>query len=148
MKLIKYYNYITTLIILLITMYLWTIFTKINYNPNHIMKGHHDYAFNGYLMFIFYCVGWILFITGIILLKDYLMGENSLPVILIIYFGIIGYVSFLLIVCSDFDLKIIRTGAFHKSINLILPCVIVLIFSWTKYAKQIHEKSKTNKYAK
>jgi hypothetical protein len=145
MKLIKNYNYIVISIILLISIYLWTIFTKINYNPNYVMKGHHDYPFNGYLKFMFYCVGWIIFMTGVIQLKHHLMGINRLPLISIIYFGIIGYVFFLLFVCNGFEMEVIKTGMFRKALSLTLPSIIILIFSWSKYAKEIHEESKTKK---
>jgi hypothetical protein len=146
MKLIKNYNYIVISIIILISIYLWTIFTKINYNPNYVMKGHHDYPFNGYLIFIFYCVGWIIFTTGIIQVKHHLMGVNRLPLISIIYFGIIGYVFFLLFVCGDFDITILKTGKFRKALNLILPSIIILVFSRSKYVKKMHEESKINKF--
>lgn len=142
MKLIKNYNKIIIAITLLIITYLWTVFLKIDYNPNHVMKGHHDYSFRGYLLFFFYCIGWIIFLTGIIQLKYHLMGTNRLPLITIIYFGIIGYVFFLLTICCDFDSSIVETGAFRKSMNIFLPSVIVLSFSWTKYVKNIHMKYK------
>ena len=144
MKLIKNFNKIIIVIALLIAIYLWGIFIEIDYNPNYVMKGHHDYAFRGYLLFIFYTIGWVLFLIGIIQLKCHLMGLNRLPLISIIYFGIIGYVFFLLTICGNFDSSIIKTGAFRKSINIVLPSLIVLSFSWTKYVKNIHLESKKN----
>jgi hypothetical protein len=146
MKLIKNYNIIVTSIILLIAIYLWTIFVKIDYDPNYIMKGHHDYRFLGYLKFMIYCIAWVIFIIGIFQLKYHLMGKNRLLLISIIYFGIIGYILYLLSVCYGFGMAIAKTGAFRKALTLILPSLIILIFSWTKYVKKIHKESKSNKF--
>jgi hypothetical protein len=108
------------------------------------MKGPHDYRFRGYLKFMIYCIAWIIFLLGIIQLKFYLLGKNTLPFISIIYCGIIGYVLYLISVTYGFNVEFLETGAFTKALALILTSLIVLIFSWSGYVKKIHLQSKNN----
>lgn len=108
------------------------------------MKGHHDYRFKGYLKFVIYCIVWILFLIGTIQLKFHLLGKNTLPFISIIYCGIIGYVLYLISATYGFNGEFLETGAFTKALAIILPNVIVLIFSWSGYVKKMHLQSKNN----
>jgi amino acid transporter len=142
MKINKNYNYFLYITITIILIYLWTIFTKIHYDPNYVMKGHHDYRFRGFLIFGIYVFGWFFFVLGLYQLKYYLRGNNTLLLLTIIYSCLIGYVFYLLFEGNTIELSSVSSGRFRKSMAIIIPSLIILIFSWTKYAKLIHLESK------
>ena len=148
MKLTKNYNYFLYITTTVIAIYLWSIFTKIHYNPNYVMKGHHDYPINVFLIFGIYTCGWGIFVLGLFQLKLYLNGNNQLTIITIIYTCLILYAFFLLLEGSTIDRSILSTGRFKKSMAIIIPSSNVLIFSWTKYAKRINLESKFQKIGK
>lgn len=140
----KIYNYTIVLIIALVAVYLFLIFLKIDYNPNYVRKGHHDFSFKGYLKFFIYLIGWFFFLMGVFQLKEYLLGQNKLLLISVLYIIIISYVLFLFSVTYGFNETSLKTGAFFKAASLIISSFIVLLFSWTKYATELHERSKNN----
>ena len=151
MKLVKNFNYILLITIVTIAIYLWTIYTNINYNPNHIPVSHHDYGISGFVILACYTIAWIIFIVGLLQLKCYLLGKDRIYLIVFIYGAIISYTLFLLfqpiqLFFEPIDLKIFRSGSFKKSLVLVIPSTLILIFTTTKYARAIHYKNKIQSF--
>lgn len=145
MKLKQNINYILFVAIVIIVIYLWTIFINIKYDPNYIPKGHHDYGINGFLIFYAYALGWLIFLMSLFQLKFYLNGKDNLYLITFILSSMSAYILFLLFVCRPID-TVIHSGSFRKGMALFVPSIILLILSHTKNAKKVHTESKVKNY--
>lgn len=145
MSIKKRFNYSLYFSIIIIGIYLLTLFLNIKYDPNHIPKNHHDYGVNGFLVFITYTFGWLIFFIGYYQVRNYLYGKDNLHLITFIFSSISGYTLFLLFVCTPID-TVLYSGSFKKGMALFIPSIIVLLLSHTKKFKRVHIESKAQNY--
>ena len=141
MKIKQNFNYIIFVSTIIIVIYLLTIFLNIRYDPNHIPKSHHDYGISSFLIFFAYAFGWVMLLGALFLTKMYLNGKRYLIFITGILVAISQYTLFLLFVESEIE-TIIYSGRFRKAMVLVLPSMILLVLSHSKYLKKIHNESK------
>ena len=145
MKLKQNFNYLIFASIILIGIYLWTIFANIKYEPNHVSTSHHDYGINGFFIFFFYSCGWVIFLFALLQVKKYLDGKDNLYLISFMLGSISLYILFLLFVCTPIE-TVINSGSFKKGMILFAPSIILLIIIHTKNFKRIHSESKIENY--
>ncbi|MGC4039286.1 MAG: hypothetical protein QM710_00395 [Flavobacterium sp.] len=145
MKPIKYFDKFLILAIMLIAAYLVYVFASIDFDPDYTNKGHHDNAFNGYMIALICTFFWTVFIVGLFQVKYYLQGKERLYLVSFIFAGLSLYLLALTFLCFPMSYKEKRTiDAFMNFFVLIIPSLILLGFSWTKYVRNIHNQSKLN----
>lgn len=145
MKLVKNYIIFLTLTITSIVIYLTLMFVDIEYNPNYKMKGHHDYAFNGYLLFGLFTCFWLVFTFGLFQLKFYLEGKERLPLTKFVFGGLFLYGLFLILLEYPFSSE--KNNILHL-VMLTLASLLMLVFSLAKPAKESHRQSKIDNQEK
>lgn len=142
----KNYNILLFCAIAVIVLYLIFMFANIKYNPYHVMKHHHDYPFSGYLLFFIFTCFWGVFVLGLFQLKSYLLGKERLLFVNFIFGALTLYLS---MICVDFLTEPLNDETNKQLINflpLITPSIFLMVFSWTPFAKAIHNKSKVENY--